>query len=133
MDLSKISEVRRSLFIVSSLGVDLEKVSYDMAITPYILSGILSTIIFLFFRFFNPDNKVRLRQRQVPHELRHFLVLLHLKGVISKGCEDSQRDCLYPWLFRIEPFLRAHKKLLVPGQSQINQSVVLHRILPFIV
>ena len=68
-----------------------------------------------------------------PHELRHFLVLLHLKGVISKGCEGSQRDCLYPWLFRIEPFLRAHKKLLIPGQPQINQSVVLHRILPFIV
>ena len=67
-----------------------------------------------------------------PHELRHFLVLLHLEGVISKGCEGSQRDCLYLWLFRIEPFLRAHKKLLVPGQPQINQSVVLHRILPFI-
>ena len=67
MDLSKISKVRRSLFIVSYLGVELEKVSYDMAITPYTLSGILSPIIFLLFHFFNPDNKVRLRQRQVPY------------------------------------------------------------------
>ena len=67
-----------------------------------------------------------------PHKLRHFLVLLHLEGVILKGCEGSQRDCLYLWLFRIESFLRAHKKLLVPCQPQINQSVVLHRFLPFI-